>query len=259
MPSCGAAADRGVQHRHGRGVPGALEVALVGDQDRAALAAPVDDLLQVLGRKHPAGRVGRGVDPQQGRRLGAERRQRVGGDTAGAGEGGTDLVRRVGELRPRDEVTRPDPELARQGRHQLLGADERQHAVEAEAGHPVASTQPVDGRLPGRDRADRERVARRVGGSTQRVLDDPRGRVDRRADREVDDPVRVRPGALGVLDQSVPGEVRESSRDAVEPAGQWSCSCGGSAAINGWSWSISPILAAPPGEPRSSKKWTLAS
>ena len=33
-----------------------------------------------------------------------------------------------------------------------------------------------------------------------------------------------------------------------------SCSCGGSAATSGWSLSISPILAAPPGEPRSSKK-----
>ena len=76
----------GVQHRHRRRLPGALEVALVGDQDRAALAAPVDDLLQVLDGQHPAGRVGRRVEPEQRRRLRAERGQRVGGDAAGAGE-----------------------------------------------------------------------------------------------------------------------------------------------------------------------------
>ena len=40
--------------------------------------------------------------------------------------------------------------------------------------------------------------------------------------------------------------------------GHSSCSCGGSAATSGWSFSMTPILAAPPGEPRSSKNSTLA-
>ena len=63
---------------------------------------------------------------------------------------------------------------------------------------------------------------------------------------------------LTVLEQVIPGEVRKAPGDQLA-RDQWSWFCGGSSAIIGWSWSISPILAAPPGEPRSSKKWTLAS
>ncbi len=46
---------------------------------------------------------------------------------------------------------------------------------------------------------------------------------------------------------------------ARPPRRHSSCSCGGSASTSGWSFSMTPILAAPPGEPRSSKKCTLAS
>ena len=72
---------------------------------------------------------------------------------------------------------------------------------------------------------------------------------------------RCRPGAPGAraawaasLSQGKSGR-----REETLSGGYSSCSCGGSAATSGWSWSISPILAAPPGDPRSSKKWTLAS
>ena len=52
------AGDVGVEHRDRRfTLPAALEVALVADQQRAALAAPRDDLAQVLGAAAP-GRSG---------------------------------------------------------------------------------------------------------------------------------------------------------------------------------------------------------
>ena len=77
--------------------------------------------------------------------------------------------------------------------------------------------------------------------------------VDRGSHREVDQPAgmprRPRPGRL----ERVPGKRRQ-------PGGQGQCStsCGGSAAISGWSLLILPVLAAPPGEPRSSKNSTFA-
>ena len=108
------AADRGVQHRDGLRLPRALEVALVGDQDRAALAAPLDDLAQMVGRQHAAGRVGRRVQPQQGRALGPERGQRVPGHRTGTGQRRADGVRRVGELGEDDQVSGPDAEVHRQ-------------------------------------------------------------------------------------------------------------------------------------------------
>ena len=85
------------------------------------------------------------------------------------------------------------------------------------------------------------------------------------ADREVDEPVGVGGGGRPVRGQAVPGEVGQARGDAParrtedQRVAQWSWFCGGSAATIGWSWSISPIFAAPPGEPRSSKKCTLAS
>ncbi len=258
-PLVAAAGDVRVQHRDRLGLPGALEVALVGDQQDTALAAPVDDLLQVLDRQHPAGRVGRRVEPDQRRGLRAERGQRVGGHGAGAGQRRADLVRRVGQRRVDDQVGRTEPEMGREGGDQLLGADRRDHAVQPEPGDAVPAGEPVDARLPRLGAPDRERVAGRVGGGAQRLLHDRRGRVDRRTDREVDDAVGVRPSPLGVGRQLVPGEVREPRGDAGGHS--WFCHSwfwGGRPAMNGWSWSISPILAAPPGEPRSSKKFTLA-
>ena len=83
-------------------------------------------------------------------------------------------------------------------------------------------------------------------------------------------PSGMRARLLGGGRQLVPGEVRETpgdgssaplwcSRRVEIPRQAHSWFCGGRPAIIGWSLSISPILAAPPGEPRSSKKCTLAS
>ncbi len=75
-----------VQHRDRRRLPGGLQVALVGDQDRAALAAHSTTLRRCSGGStRPVGFDGE-VEPQQRRDLRAERRQRVGRDRASAGE-----------------------------------------------------------------------------------------------------------------------------------------------------------------------------
>ena len=250
--TCGSRIESGAVPR-----PGALDVALVGHEDRAALAAPLDDLAQVLERQDPTARVGRAVEPQQPRRARAERGQGVGGQAVGTGERSAHLVGRVGQGRIADQVTGADAEVHRHRADELLGADDRQHAVEAEAGDPVAAGQPVDRRATGGLEADRRGIARGVGGVAQGLLHDLGSRVDGRADREVDDAVGVRPRRRGVVGELVPGEVREAAGD--RPGRHSSCSCGGSAATSAWSASMTPILAAPPGEPRSSKKWTLAS
>ena len=98
----------------------------------------------------------------------------------------------------------------------------------------------------------------------KRGTDDAGRGVDRRPDREVDDAAGMGPSPRGVRRQQVPGEVRQqqpigrcAGPTAQSPA-QCSCSCGGSAVMSGWSLGMSPSLAAPPGEPRSSKNSTFA-
>ena len=56
---------------------------------------------------------------------------------------------------------------------------------------PSRRSQPAGGRRAQRRRAQRGRVARRVAGGGQRLAEERGGVVDRRADREVDDPVGV--------------------------------------------------------------------
>ena len=105
-------------------------------------------------------------------------------------------------------------------------------------------------------------IARRRPG--QGLLHHSRRRVDRRADRQVDDAVRVRPGLLAVRRQAVPGELGQPG--ARRPAGtgaQWPSTLwfSGTAMITGWSRSTGPTLLAPPGLPMevvSVKKSTLA-
>ena len=266
-----AVADVGVQHRHRRrALPGHLQVALVGDQQRAALPAPRDHLAEVVDGQHPAGRVRRRVQPHQLHPLRPDRRQRVGGDGAGTGQPGADLVGRVGQRRLHHDVTRAEAEVPGQRGDQLLGADHRQHPGDVQPGHAEAAGQPVDRRLPGVRAADGERVPRRVGGRGEGPLHDLGRRVDGRADREVDEAVGVRTRTVAVRREVVPGEVRQRGGNRtrrppgcggrrVVVAGGHSAFCGkDSAATSGWSLSITPSLAAPPGEPRSSKKSTLA-
>ncbi len=93
-----------------------------------------------------------------------------------------------------------------------------------------------------------------------RLADHRRRGVDRGAHGEVDQPLargaegRVGKGTRPLLGRSerVPGEVGQ-----VEHRHS-SCTCGGRSAITGWSLGMTPILAAPPGLPRSSKNSTLA-
>ena len=124
---------RGGAPRPARALPDALDVALVGDQQHTALAAPVDDLRRwSTGSTRPVGFDGELSHSSRGV-SGPERGQRVGGHGAGAGQDGADLVGRVGDLRVDHQVTGTDAEVARHRRDQLLGADDRQHAVEARA------------------------------------------------------------------------------------------------------------------------------
>ena len=76
---------------------------------------------------------------------------------------------------------------------------------------------------------------------------------DGAVDLSIGTPVDPVPGFLGQRRDPVPGEggkpARERHSSALMPAG--------SAATTGWSLPVLPVLEAPPGEPRSSKKSTL--
>ena len=177
----------------------------------------------------------------------------------GTGQRRADLVGRVGQRRVADQVTRTDAEVDRHRRRSAPwsrspaarrrgrgrsrrgggpasrsppGASPR---ARSSSGSPASRTPPAA--RPGRRRAWGRRGCR------------PRGRRCRRGGRA---PSRRTSSACP----------RGSPGAGGRPAGaddHSSCSCGGSAATSSWSLSMTPILAAPPGEPRSSKKWTLAS
>ncbi len=108
-------------------------------------------------------------------------------------------------------------------------------------------------RLPQLGRTVRGRVAGVVGGgAAERRAHDVGHRVDGGADREVDDPPGVRLGQRAVRGQRVPGEVGKGDRSHS------SCCCGGRLLAGSTSKSDLPTFEAPPGEPSSSKKSTLA-
>ena len=255
-----AARDVRVQHRDRLGVPAELPVALVRGHQRPPLPGVGHPAGQRFAVQDRPGRVGRRVQPDQGRPGVPQLGQVVGGDRRAPGQRRAHRVRRVGHGREDDQVTGPEPEQGGQPGHQLLGPDHRQRGLRGQPGRPPAAAQVPDDGGPQLRGARRERVARTVRRLGQRPLPDLRGRVDRGADGQVDDAVGMglRPG-LGP-GEGVPGKVREVGRAATaDRRGRHSsCSCGGSAAISGWSLSITPIFAAPPGEPRSSKKSTLA-
>ena len=108
----------------------------------------------------------------------------------------------------------------------------------------VGSTPPVRGRprrsaaphrRPGPRagrRAGRGRVARSVGRAGQRRLDDRRHRVDRRADGEVDQPVRVRRRPRLRRGQQIPGKVSQVGR--ARGAQRAEAQCAASASRGGW-------------------------
>ena len=264
MPSSEPPLTSGCSTETGLGLPGALQVALVGDQQGAALAAPVDDLAQVVGRQHPAGRVGRRVDPDQRRVARAERGQRVGGDDLGADQRRTDLVGRVGQLRA-GRRGRPGPRPRWVGSPAISSLEPIDGSTPSRPRPvtPKRRREPVDAGLPGLRQADGGRVAR----ASRRRRAAPAARPRGVGSTGVPTERSTMPSgwaracsAYGVSwSQGKSGSRAETRPCERRPRQAHSWFCGGSAAIIGWSLSISPILAAPPGEPRSSKKCTLAS
>src|SRR6185437_15884908 len=96
-------------------------------------------------------------------------------------------------------------------------------------------------------------VTRLVGGrACERCAHDGGNRVDGRADRQVDDAAGVRRREGLVLGERVPGEI--GKRELPHS----SCCCGGRLSAGSTSRSTLPTFDAPPGEPSSSKKSTLA-
>ena len=112
-------------------------------------------------------------------------------------------------------------------------------------------------------------ISRDRGRFSKSCPDDRRHRIDRRAHREVHDAVRVRTRDGGDLRQGVPGEHRQRLRDPQQPAvaarprrgrgvrRQSSSPLGGRSLTTCGSFSVSPTLEAPPGEPSSAKKSAL--
>ncbi len=242
-----AAVDPRVEDGDRLGLPAELAVAFVAGQHGARLAGGRDPGAGLVRVEDAAVRVGRGVDPDQPRLERGDRGRVVAGHRVRPRDPGAHLIGRVGDLGVHHSVCAGQAEQGGQPGDQLLGADHRQHAVVGQAGRPPAGGQVADDRGPQRGRAPGERVARGVRGLPQRLLGELGGRVDRGADREVDQAVRMRGRQCAGVRQRIPGEVRQAAGECHSP---W----GGRAATIGWSQSIGPWRAAPPGEPTSSKK-----
>lgn len=208
QPLVRAAADIGAQHRDRLRLPAQLQVALVTDQQHPVLPGPGHGPPQPIGRQHPTGRVGRRVQPEQPNPRGVQLRDVLVLDRFGAAEPGADLVGRVGEPRVGHLVTGAQAELPGQPGHQLLGADGRQHRGRLDLG-AAAPPQPVGDRRAQLQRPPDGRVAGGVGRGRQRLLDQLRDRVHRRAHGEVAQPVRVGQRRRLVGLQLVPGEDRQ--------------------------------------------------
>ncbi len=250
------------QARHSPACPGLLpgeqRVALVGGHHGTRAPGRRHHRAQLLHAQDVPGGVRRRVEPDQAHVAAVG----PGGDVVGrqrrrSGQASADVIGGVGNLRVHDDVARAQSQQGRQPGDELLRADRRQDRGRVETGHATTSREPRRHGLPEGGGPLRRRVPRRVSGVRERPADRLRRRVDRRADRQVDDAVGVRPRPLGVGRQGVPGKVRQTGREQAHSR-QTAGICGGSAAMIGWSWSISPSLAAPPGEPSTSKNSTLA-
>ena len=259
-PSCEPPQTSGCSTDTGRVVPTQLDVALVGDDHGAALARPGRPPCAGARLAAPApsgcwassptpGRPARARPPSSSRTT-TTSAPTTRAPTSYVGYASSGTITRL---------LRPQPEQQRQRRHQLLGADRRQDGVASRlrsprAGAPSTPTAaarsvsvPCDGRVAGGVGGARAsaRCTTSGTGSTGVPTDRstmPSGCADARG------LARRRAGPTG-------------SRGAGRASGdgaQLSTACGGRAATIGWSFSILPILAAPPGEPRSSKNSTLA-
>ncbi len=216
-----AAGDVRVQHRDRLGLPAQFQVALVADHQHPVLARPRHGAPQLGDAQHPAGRVGRRVQPEQ-LQPGRVQLPRVLVDhVVGPGQPGADLVGRIGQPRIGHPVTRAQAQLRRQRGDQFLRADQRQHVPVRQPGGAQPPLGPADQGVPQRRGPPHGGVAGAVGGSGQRVLDGPGHRVDRRADGQVHDPVGVPGGGGLVRFQPVPGEHRQSFGNAARrPSGE---------------------------------------
>jgi hypothetical protein len=210
------------QHGGGGGgrarlVVGELRVALVAGDDRAALPRPVDDSPEMLracrraggvpGLVHPDDEGAGSVGLADARQVEVPALVEGHRDRAQAGQAGAHLVRRVRDARVQHGVARgiTEREHPGQGRHELLGADAGEHRL-GRHGDAEAATDPRRRCLPVRGRADRGRVPGRGGrGLAERAPRHLGHRIDRCADRAVDDAAGNRVGHDAELAQAVVG------------------------------------------------------
>ena len=245
-----------VEEGHRLRVPPQLDVALVAHDDRPRRTGPPHDLGHALRREDLARGVARGVQPDQ--RCPVDGLGLVRCHELASGEHRPDRVGRVGDPRDGHPCTGRQAQQSRQRRHELLGPDGRDDRVGGHLGAQAAREPPRACRAQFRP-AGRGGVARCVGGRCQRRLHDLGGGIDGSADREVDDALGMEARELPVGRKDVPGEVGQRVSDP-RPSGcaQCSCSCGGTLASRGASKSWAPSLAAPPGDPRSTKNSAFA-
>jgi len=207
--------------------PDQLGVALVVHDHGAQFTRPRDGRRQVLDRVDVAVGIARTVEPDQPglvRPLGWV----VRGERGGSGQRGAYGIGGVGDGRVDHDVAGAQTEQHRHPGHQFFGADGRQHIghTERDAAPPAV---PVDDRLAQCGRTRSCRIGVRVGGGRQRIAHQLRRGVDGRADREVDDAVRMLPRPVPERDQGIPRKVGQRERRALGHYWPW----GGRAAIRG--------------------------
>ena len=223
-----------------------------------------DPCAQLVVGQDPAVRIARRVQPDEDDPRGVGGR-RVGAADGEPGQHRAHLVGRVGHL---GMITVPPPcRPSRVGRSATSSLDPTVGTNDGSAPVRVGDLDPEPAvQPPGRSRAQlgraqRGRVPGRVAGSGQRLARARRvcrrpgcrstGRPPRRgAGRRAPAPRRGRP-------RGSPAATRVAA-PVAGPGRQWPSPCGGRAATSGWSLPIFPVLAAPPGLPRSEKNSTLA-
>ncbi len=229
-----AVAHVGVQDRQRRRIPAQIEVALVRRDEHVVGARPLHDGAQLLEVEYPPGRVGRRIQPDHAdaaRRDGlpagglpaggrsehtgrGQRAGQVGAQHLGARHPGAHLIGGIGQVRDDDDIAGTQPELCRERGHQLLRADRRQHVLRVDI-DAVRTVQPCGVRGAQRARAVHLRVAGRVGRVGQCGADGHRDPIDRGADGQVHQTVRVLGSARLRRGDRVPRKVRQGDRGAA--------------------------------------------
>ncbi len=208
-------------------------------------------------RQHATVRIAGAVEPHEGGVLRPLRRV-VGCHGSRPRERRPDRVRRVRHPGVHDGIPRPHAEHEGQQCDELLRSDRGDDVGGREVVDSPPAREPLDDGLAQGRAAGGLRVGVRIRGRGERRTHDGRGRIDGRADGEIDDPVGVGPRALPVRRERVPREVRERQRRAGHYCAPPPST--GIALMSEWSSWMSPTFEAPPGEPKpvSSKNSTLA-